>query len=86
MFAAPTTCSRTAKWSCATARSSRKPGAATHVVRPDFDRASIERDLSDYFDRYLGMRMEHFRFSEAELADQNRCRSIVQPCRKSDRS
>jgi formylmethanofuran dehydrogenase subunit A len=58
----------------------------THVVRPEFDRASIERDLSGYFDRYLGMRMEHFRFSEAELADQNRFRSIVQPCRKSDRS
>jgi formylmethanofuran dehydrogenase subunit A len=53
----------------------------THVVRPDYDRA-IENDLRGYFDRYMGMRMDHFAFSEAELADQNNFRAIVQPCAK----
>lgn len=53
----------------------------THVVRPDFDRA-IESDLRDFFGRYLTMSMDHFAFSESELADQNRFRAIVQPARK----
>ncbi len=53
----------------------------THVVRPEFDRA-IEKDLGDYFDRYLGMRMDHFAFSEAEIADQNQFRTLVHPCRR----
>ena len=53
----------------------------THLVRPDYDRA-IETDLRDFFDRYLAMSMDHFAFSEAELADQNRYRPIVHPTRK----
>jgi len=53
----------------------------THVVRPAFDRA-VEKDLRGYFDRYLSMSMDHFAFSEAELADQNRFRALVQPTQK----
>jgi formylmethanofuran dehydrogenase subunit A len=51
------------------------------VVRPAFDRA-VEKDLHDYFDRYLSMSMDHFAFSEAELADQNRFRALVHPTKK----
>ncbi|MGB8275719.1 MAG: formylmethanofuran dehydrogenase subunit A [Alphaproteobacteria bacterium] len=51
----------------------------THVVRPDYDRG-IEKSLRTYFDDFLSMRMEHFAFSESELADQNRFHAIVQPC------
>jgi formylmethanofuran dehydrogenase subunit A len=53
----------------------------THVVRPDYDR-SAEGFIRDYFDDFMSMRMDHFAFSEAELADQNRFRTIVQPCRE----
>jgi len=53
----------------------------THVVRPEYDRA-VEKDLRGYFDRYLAMRMDHFAFSEAELADQNRFRALVHGTRE----
>ncbi|HLF59159.1 MAG TPA: formylmethanofuran dehydrogenase subunit A [Alphaproteobacteria bacterium] len=57
----------------------------THVVRPSFDRA-IEKDLRDYFDRYLAMSMDHFAFSEAEIADQHRFRALPHPLRTGDGS
>lgn len=53
----------------------------THLVRPEYDHA-IEADLRDFFDRYLAMSMDHFAFSETELADQNRYRAIVHPTHK----
>jgi formylmethanofuran dehydrogenase subunit A len=57
----------------------------THVVRPEYDR-KIEKDLANYFDTYHSMRMECFRFSEDELADQNRFRSMAHPCRQGRRA
>ena len=53
----------------------------THVVLPEYDK-SIEKDLAKYFDSYLGMRMAHFAFSEAEIADQNDFRALAAPCAK----
>jgi formylmethanofuran dehydrogenase subunit A len=50
----------------------------THVVRPEYNK-SIEKELVKYFDDYLGMRMEHFAFSEAEIADQNDFRALPAP-------
>ncbi len=57
----------------------------THVVRPEFDR-SIEARLKPYFETYHSMRMENFRFSEDELADQNEFRAAVHPCRQGGRA
>lgn len=53
---------------------------ATHVVRPEFDRG-IEAVLAPYFETYHSMRMDHFRLTEQELADQNSFAAVVHPCR-----
>jgi formylmethanofuran dehydrogenase subunit A len=52
----------------------------THVVRPEFDRG-IEAHLKPYFETYHSMRMDHFRVSEEELAEQNRFGAAVHSCR-----
>ncbi|MFA5949483.1 MAG: formylmethanofuran dehydrogenase subunit A [Hyphomicrobium sp.] len=39
---------------------------ATHVVRPEYDRA-IEKPLKDYFTRYHTVRMENFRVGDDEI-------------------
>jgi formylmethanofuran dehydrogenase subunit A len=51
---------------------------ATHVVRPDFDRA-IEKPLKDYFDRFHTIRMDNFKLSDEEIVDGDRGRIVVQP-------
>lgn len=56
----------------------RPVGGITHVVRPDYDR-SVERKLSDYFDRFLGVRTEHYRIRDEELAEGGGV--AVHPCR-----
>jgi formylmethanofuran dehydrogenase subunit A len=53
---------------------------ATHVVRPDFDRA-IEKPLKDYFDRFHTIRMDNFKLSDEEIVDGDRGRIVVQPTR-----
>lgn len=50
---------------------------STHTVKPDFDR-SIEKDLKQYFDRYLTMNMENYKVNAAELEDGGRGKVIVQ--------
>jgi len=51
---------------------------ATHVARPDFDRA-IETPLKEYFERFHTMRMENFKLSDEEIVQGDRGRIIVQP-------
>ena len=41
---------------------------ATHVVRPDYDRA-IEKPLEDYFSRYHTVAMENFKLPDEEIID-----------------
>jgi formylmethanofuran dehydrogenase subunit A len=53
---------------------------ATHVARPEYDRA-IERRLKDYFDRYHTISMENFRLSDEEITEGGRGEIIVQPTR-----
>jgi formylmethanofuran dehydrogenase subunit A len=53
---------------------------ATHVARPDFDRA-IEKPLHDYFTRYHTIRMNNFKLSDDEIVDGDRGRIVVQPTR-----
>ncbi len=59
---------------------------ATHVVRPEYDRA-IEKPLKDYFDKYHTVSLENFRVSDDEIVESNcghtggNCGCvIVQPC------
>ena len=52
---------------------------ATHVARPTYDRAGIEKSLKPYFDDYHTVRMENFRLSDDEITDRGRGSIIVQP-------
>ena len=40
----------------------------THVVKPEFDR-SIEKELSEYFDRYQTMRLDSFKIGNDEMSE-----------------
>ena len=51
---------------------------ATHVARPSTT-AAIEKQLSDYFDRYHTVRMENFRLSDDEIIEGGRGHIVVQP-------
>jgi formylmethanofuran dehydrogenase subunit A len=53
---------------------------ATHVVRPDYDRA-IEKPLRDYFSRYHTVQMENFKLADWEVLDGGRGSIVVQPTR-----
>jgi formylmethanofuran dehydrogenase subunit A len=44
------------------------PRGATHVVRPEFDRA-IERELAAHFDSHMTQRFDGFAIGDAELCD-----------------
>jgi formylmethanofuran dehydrogenase subunit A len=44
------------------------PHGATHVVRPEFDRA-IEADLADYFASHMTQRLEGFAIGDGELCE-----------------
>jgi len=52
---------------------------ATHVVRPEFDRA-IERSLKDYFERYHTIGFENFAISRDELIACGTRDALVHPC------
>jgi formylmethanofuran dehydrogenase subunit A len=56
---------------------------ATHVVRPDYDRA-IEKPLKDYFSRYHTVQMENFRLSDEEIVEDGRGRIVAHPTGKRD--
>ena len=43
----------------------------THVVHPDYDSA-IERELDDYFERYMTVRKDHQRLADDEIRDGGR--------------
>jgi formylmethanofuran dehydrogenase subunit A len=43
---------------------------ATHVVRPDYDRA-IEKPLREFFDRYHTMKLDNFRVADQEIVESN---------------
>jgi formylmethanofuran dehydrogenase subunit A len=51
---------------------------ATHVVRPDYDRA-IEKPLHDYFDRFGTVRMENFKLADEEIVKGDKGSIVVQP-------
>jgi formylmethanofuran dehydrogenase subunit A len=51
----------------------------THVVRPEFD-AGIEKSLSDYFDRFHSIRMQNFKISDDEMANDIGSPVIVTDC------
>jgi formylmethanofuran dehydrogenase subunit A len=50
----------------------------THVVRPNYD-ASVEKDLKDYFDRYLTMKVGNFKISDDEITEDGRGSLTVHP-------
>ncbi|MDX2258202.1 MAG: formylmethanofuran dehydrogenase subunit A [Hyphomicrobiaceae bacterium] len=52
---------------------------ATHVVRPQFDKA-VEKRLADYFSRYHTVAMENFKVADHEIVDGDKGSIIVQPC------
>ncbi|MGH8548490.1 MAG: formylmethanofuran dehydrogenase subunit A [Methylococcales bacterium] len=51
----------------------------THVIRPEFDR-SIEKSLTDYFDRYLTMKLGNFKIHDDEISEDGRGSLTVHPC------
>jgi formylmethanofuran dehydrogenase subunit A len=52
----------------------------THTLRPQYDRV-IENSLRDYFDRYLTVRLNNFRVSDAEIENNGHGRIVIHPCR-----
>jgi formylmethanofuran dehydrogenase subunit A len=52
----------------------------THVVRPNYD-ASVEKDLKDYFDRYMTMKVGNFKISDDEITEDGRGSLTVHPLR-----
>jgi formylmethanofuran dehydrogenase subunit A len=50
----------------------------THVVRPNYD-ASVEKDLKDYFDKYLTMKIGNFKISDDEITEDGRGSLTVHP-------
>ena len=49
---------------------------ATHVVRPDHD-AAIERDVEDYFARYMTVRKDSLMVDDDEVRDEGRGALVV---------
>jgi formylmethanofuran dehydrogenase subunit A len=52
----------------------------THTLRPQYDRG-IEKSLRDYFDRYMTVRLDNFRLSDAEIENDGSGHIITHPCR-----
>jgi formylmethanofuran dehydrogenase subunit A len=50
----------------------------THIARPDYD-ASVEKDLKDYFDKYLTMKLGNFKISDDEITEDGRGSLTVHP-------
>lgn len=53
---------------------------ATHVVQPEFD-SGIEKDLADYFDRYLSTKLSNFKIDEEEIVRNGRGCIQIHSCR-----
>ncbi|BCX89100.1 formylmethanofuran dehydrogenase subunit A [Methylomarinovum tepidoasis] len=51
----------------------------THTVKPDYD-AGIEKQLADYFDRYMTMKLDNFIIRDEEIAEDGRGSITVHPC------
>jgi formylmethanofuran dehydrogenase subunit A len=60
------------------------PQGATHLVRPEFDRA-IEKPIKQFFDDHMTIGFAHFGLSEGELADAG-LRLSEHACRKRSRA
>ena len=52
---------------------------ATHTVKPEFDRG-IEKQLTQYFEKYHTIQLDNFKISNDEIEDDGRGKIIVQPC------
>ncbi len=50
----------------------------THVVRPEYDK-SVEKDLKQYFDKYLTMKIGNFAISDDEITEDGRGSLTVHP-------
>ncbi|MCH9699045.1 MAG: formylmethanofuran dehydrogenase subunit A [Gammaproteobacteria bacterium] len=50
----------------------------THVVRPSYD-ASVETELTQYFERFMTMKLGNFKISDDELTDDGRGSLTVHP-------
>jgi formylmethanofuran dehydrogenase subunit A len=51
-----------------------------HTVKPEFDRASVEKNLSQYYDKYLTMKLDNFIIRDEEIEGDGRSKIIVHPC------
>ena len=51
-----------------------------HTVKPEFDRGAVEKDLHEYFDKYLTMKLDNFIIRDEEIEDDGRSKIIVHPC------
>jgi formylmethanofuran dehydrogenase subunit A len=60
------------------------PAGATHVVRPEFDRA-IEGEIRRFFADHMSVGLDHFRLGEDELADAG-LRLVAEACRPRTRA
>ncbi len=52
----------------------------THTVKPEFD-PSVEKDLQQYFDRFLTMKVGNFKISDDEITEDGRGSITVHPLR-----
>ena len=51
-----------------------------HTVKPEFDRGPVEKDLNEYFDKYLTMKLDNFIIRNEEIEMDGRSKIIVHPC------
>ncbi|WP_045225180.1 formylmethanofuran dehydrogenase subunit A [Methyloterricola oryzae] len=51
-----------------------------HTVKPEFDRSGVEKDLKDYYDRYLTMKLDNFIIRDEEIEGDGRSKILVHPC------
>jgi formylmethanofuran dehydrogenase subunit A len=51
---------------------------ATHVVRPDYDKA-IEKPLKSYFDRYQTVALDNYKLADEEIVRGDNGAVVVQP-------
>ena len=51
-----------------------------HTVKPEFDRGPVVKDLNEYFDKYLTMKLDNFIIRNEEIEMDGRSKIIVHPC------
>ena len=49
---------------------------ATHVTKPNFDMA-VEKNLRQYFDKYLTIQLDNFKINNNEIHDNGRGKLVV---------